>query len=235
LTGFRKEELCPATQEYLKMVVDKRGVVPDDLHTDWKQGFGRDISGQNKYNNYIKTASTKNNIDALILKSLIAQESNFDPKANNSFGFAGLTQIGGAAIQDAGLNIGTTKKTYGIWKFDFDNDERFKPEKSINGGALVLYQKRKSINKLIFTKHTGTLDDKEKMKFCLAAYNAGEKTISDAYTLCGIKNAIWEQIIKKEDKEKSGLWQAIPENWGKEPKYKEITDYVEQIISRRYQ
>jgi len=28
LTGFRKEELCPATQEYLKMVVDKRGVVP---------------------------------------------------------------------------------------------------------------------------------------------------------------------------------------------------------------
>jgi GH24 family phage-related lysozyme (muramidase) len=28
LTGFRKEELCPNTQEYLKMVVDKRGVVP---------------------------------------------------------------------------------------------------------------------------------------------------------------------------------------------------------------
>ena len=31
LTGFRKEELCPATQEYLKMVVDKSGKVPEKI------------------------------------------------------------------------------------------------------------------------------------------------------------------------------------------------------------
>jgi hypothetical protein len=36
LTGFRKEELCPATQDYLKMVVDKRGVVPDKISKEFK-------------------------------------------------------------------------------------------------------------------------------------------------------------------------------------------------------
>jgi hypothetical protein len=236
LTGYRRGDLCPKTQEYLQTVVDKGGKVPkDDVHTDWKNGFGRNITDQNKYNDAISRAAKKNNVDPFLLKSLIAQESSFDPKSTNNFGFAGLTQIGGGAIQDAGLSIGATAKINGQWVFDFNNDERFMPEKSINGGAVILTKKHNSINKLVFSHYTTSPSAGDQMKFVLAAYNSGEKTISDAYAIGKQQNASWEQIINRADKVNSPLWKAIPEEWGNAGKYSEITQYVDNIIQRKNQ
>ncbi len=220
LTGHRKGVCCRKTQKYLKIVVEKGGKVPtDDVHADWKNGFGRNITDQNKYNKEIAAAAKANNIDPLILKSLIAQESGFDPKATNNFGFAGLTQIGGGAIGDAGLRVGATAQINEKWVFDFDNDERFVPQKSINGGAVILTTKHSSHNKLVFSHYTTPPSTDEKMKFVLAAYNSGEKTISDAYAIGKQQNASWEQIINRPDKVNSPLWKAIPEGWGKAGKY----------------
>jgi hypothetical protein len=236
LTGHGKGVCCRKTQKYLKTVVDQGGKVPkDDVHTDWENGFGRNITDQNKYNDAISRAAEKNNIDPFLLKSLIAQESSFDPKATNNFGFAGLTQIGGGAIQDAGLSIGATAKINGQWVFDFNNDERFMPEKSINGGAAILTKKHSYINKLVFSHYTTPPSADDQMKFVLAAYNSGEKTISDAYAISKQQNASWEQIINRADKVNSPLWKAIPEEWGKAGKYSEITQYADNIIQRQYQ
>ncbi|NLE02383.1 MAG: peptidoglycan DD-metalloendopeptidase family protein [Fibrobacter sp.] len=205
----------------------------DNIHTDWKKGFNRNITDQNKFNEYIYNSTKDRNINPYIFKSLIAQESGFDPKARNNGGFAGLTQVGGAAITTAGFNIGNTKKVNNKWEYDLTGDERFIPQKSIEGGAKVFAAKMKSVNTLVFKNYTTPLPDEEEIKFYLAAYNGGEGTVQKAYKACGVVNAKWEDLIK--GKETSGLWAAIPESWDRESKYKEITQYVSDIIARATQ
>jgi peptidoglycan hydrolase-like protein with peptidoglycan-binding domain len=235
LTGHVKGSYCPKTRTYLEKVTEKNGVVPDNskIHTDWKQGLGRKIDDQNKYNNFIEVAAEKNVIDPFILKSLIAQESGFNPKACNNFGYAGLTQIGGAAIKETNLNIGNTKKIEGKWEFDFDNDERFDPQKAISAGAKALAIKIARVDNLIFSKYTTQLSQQEKIKFYLAAYNCGEGTVVQAVKLSDKNNPTWDEIINRDYKEKSCLWSAINPDWGTEKKYIEITEYVDNIIKRK--
>jgi murein DD-endopeptidase MepM/ murein hydrolase activator NlpD len=203
------------------------------VYTNWTKGFNRSISEQNKFNEEIYNATKDRGINPYILKSLIAQESGFKPEARNNGGYAGLTQIGGAAITTAGLNIGNTKKVDKKWEFDLKGDERFIPEKSIEGGAKVLLAKMKSVDKLVFKNYTVPLSELEKYKFYLAAYNGGEGTVQKAYNASGITNATWDDIIK--GKENSPLWGSIPESWGREGKYKEISTYPTEIIARATQ
>ena len=170
----------------------------DDCITNWTKGFHRKIDGQNIYSEYISQASKKYDIPCKILKSLIAQESGFDPKAHNNVGYAGLTQVGKTEwTSKSGVHgsIGTTTKTNGQYIYDMKNDERFDPKKSIFGGAKILDRKRKSIDHLIadVAKYT----DEEKWKFYLAAYNGGEGVVSQAYEDLGKQNAQWEDLVKE--------------------------------------
>jgi hypothetical protein len=203
----------------------------DEIETYWPRD-SRNLEGQNNFNDLILEASKKYSMDPLLLKSLIAQESAFNPKAHNNVGYAGLTQIGGAAISEAGLSKGATKKVDGIYNYDMVNDERFIPRKSIFAGALIFTRKRKTIDSLVFSKYLTPLDPKEKEKFYVAAYNAGEGTIQKAFKGSGTDNPTWDDLIEGE--EKSYLWEAIPTSWGRQDKYREITRYVSDILARRY-
>jgi peptidoglycan hydrolase-like protein with peptidoglycan-binding domain len=213
----------------------------DNVHTDWKLGFNRDISKQNEYNDLIYKYTKDTTINPYIFKSLIAQESAFKKEAHNKMGYAGLTQIGNSTIADSGLKIAGTKRvtqTVGkevkkVWEYDLENDERFKPEKSIEGGVKILKRKITCIDQNVFKKYTTPPAEEEKWKFYLAAYNGGEGTIKKAYIACKVTNATWDDIIK--GKESSALWGAIPEAWGREGKYKEISTYPLEILKRATQ
>ena len=208
-----------------KAAASKVGKGNDPIWTNWPE-----LANQNRYNSIILEAAKKYSIRPILLKSLIAQESAFNPKAHNNHGYAGLTQIGGAAIKEAGLHIGTTCKKSGTYRYDMASDERFIPLKSIFGGALIFSRKRSAINRLIFSQYSEPLEEDEKEKFYLAAYNAGEGTIRKAYMYCKQGNPTWDML--SDGKQKSYLWQAIPESWGKRDKHKEITMYVHTIKTR---
>lgn len=205
------------------------------VFTDWKQGFGRNIASQNKYNDFIEVAATKYDIDPLLLKSIIAQESNFDPQANNQASCAGLTQIAKNTVSETGLDMGKTKYENDKWVYDFKGDERFNPQKSIMAGALILNKKRNSVKRLIVTLYAQPLSDSLFLKLWVGTYNAGEKTIMDAVKKCTKKNPDWTDLLNDKTPKNSALYQAIPRSWEPDKKYIEISEYVEQVIKRKDQ
>ena len=203
----------------------RKKIDEDSIKTNWPQ-----YNNQNIFDDLIMEAAEQYAIRPILLKSLIAQESAFHPKAHNKYGYAGLTQIGGAAIKEAGLRIGKTCKKAGVYCFDMEHDERFNPRKSIFGGASIFSRKRTAINRLIFSSYSKPLEEDEREKFYLAAYNAGEGTVQKAYKYCRQENPTWDTLV--DGWKTSYLWCAIPESWGKRDKYKEITMYVCEIIMR---
>ena len=155
-----------------------------DCHTDWTKGYHRKIERQNLYNKYICEAAKKYNIDPMVYKALLAQESNFQPLAKNKFGFAGISQVGWKewTIQ-LGKSKGNTSKSTGKWVFDMKGDKRFDVKESIFGGAKILESKKKAIDNMVFSKYTIQPTKEEKWYFYTAAYNGGEGTISRAWGL----------------------------------------------------
>ncbi len=202
-----------------------------EIETHWKGRRGGLIPRQNDYNDDIYAAAKMHNIDPLVFKSLIAKESSFDIKANNDVGFAGLTQIGGAAIEEASLNIGVTSKATGTWIFDMKNDERFDSKKSIFAGALIFSIKRRNIDSTVFAKYKTQKSDSEKLKFYIASYNGGQGTVRKAWIEYGEVDCVWEDLIKG-GWEHSALTKAFPKSWYAKNKYKEITEYVTIILDR---
>lgn len=77
------------------------------------------------------------------------------------------------------------------------------------------------------------LTDDEQWAFYLAAYNAGEGTVSKAYKALNKTNAKWSDLIQGGSS--SALYKAIPESWGRETKFTEITTYVDEILKRKNQ
>jgi len=103
-----------------------------------------------------------------ILKSLLAQESNFRPKVINKYGYAGIAQFGRTAAREVGLPVGVAGSA---------SDQRLVPEKAIPAAARLLNLKAQRLGQLAFSKYgqpTGT----DFWKFVLAAYNGGEGTVS---------------------------------------------------------
>jgi hypothetical protein len=231
---FKREMFDKLVKEVAKSAAETGNTdqSDDNIETHWPRD-SRNLEGQNNYNDLIRAAGKQYSMDPLLLKSLIAQESAFNPNAHNNVGYAGLTQIGGAAISEAGLSKGATKKVDGVYNYDMDNDERFDPKKSIFGGASIFSKKRKTIDRLVFSKYQTPLETKEKEKFYVAAYNAGEGTIQKAFKGSGADSPTWDDLIDGESK--SYLWEAIPTSWGRPDKYREITRYVSDILARRYQ
>lgn len=103
-----------------------------------------------------------------ILKSLLAQESNFRPTVINKYGYAGIAQFGRVAAREVGLNVGIAGSA---------NDERLNPNKAIPGAAKLLNIKAKRLGEIAFAKY-GQPTGVNFWKFVLAAYNGGEGTVS---------------------------------------------------------
>ncbi|HEY0078953.1 MAG TPA: transglycosylase SLT domain-containing protein [Pyrinomonadaceae bacterium] len=105
-----------------------------------------------------------------ILKSLLAQESNFNPTVVNQYGYAGIAQFGREAAREVGLKVGVAGTAM---------DERLDPSKAIPGAARLLNIKAQRLGEMAFSRY-GQPTGVEFWKFVLAAYNGGEGTVTVA-------------------------------------------------------
>jgi membrane-bound lytic murein transglycosylase F len=135
-----------------------------------------------RWDNLIKAASNEINWDWRLLASLIYQESRFDPDVESWAGAYGLMQI-----------MPVTGKSFGI-------DVTSSPANNIKAGT-------KYINWLHSVFEPKIADENERMKFILAAYNAGPGHILDAMKLAeknGMDPQKWDGsvavwLLKKSD------------------------------------
>lgn len=102
------------------------------------------------------------------LKSLLAQESNFDTDVINRWGYAGIAQFGRQAAREVGLSVGVAGTS---------TDERLDPGKAIPAAARLLHLKAQRLGAAAFSRY-GQPNGVEFWKFVLAAYNGGEGTVT---------------------------------------------------------
>lgn len=107
-------------------------------------------------------------LSPVILKSLLAQESNFNTKVINSYGYAGIAQFGRSAAREVGLQVGVAGSA---------SDERLDPTKAIPGAARLLAIKAQRLSEMAFSRY-GQPNGVEFWKFVTAAYNGGEGTVA---------------------------------------------------------
>jgi hypothetical protein len=181
-----------------------------------------------------------------ILKSLLAQESNFDAKVINEYGYAGIAQFGRAEAREAGLLVGIAGSA---------SDERLNPYKAIPAAARLLNIKADRLGKMAFSRY-GQPDKAEFWKFVLAAYNGGEGTITvamghayraglararaqglvgpDAVSFARRYASKWDNL--KAGGEGSPLALAVARYFPDLaiPKYHEISNYPVAIVSRAF-
>lgn len=103
-----------------------------------------------------------------VLKSLLAQESNFNPRVINQYGYAGIAQFGRTAAREVGLQVGIAGSA---------SDQRLDPAKAIPAAARLLNLKAKRLGEIAFAKY-GQPNGVNFWKFTLAAYNGGEGTVA---------------------------------------------------------
>jgi len=126
-----------------------------------------------RWDNLIKTASTEVNWDWRLLASLIYQESRFDPNVKSWAGAYGLMQI-----------MPVTGRSFGI-------DVTSSPANNIKAGIRY-------INWLHSVFDPKIPDQSERVKFILAAYNAGPGHILDAMRLAeknGMDPQKWDESV----------------------------------------
>lgn len=107
-------------------------------------------------------------LSPVILKSLLAQESNFNTKVINKYGYAGIAQFGRPAAREVGLHVGIAGSA---------SDERLDPAKAIPGAARLLAIKAQRLSEMAFSRY-GQPTGIEFWKFVTAAYNGGEGTVA---------------------------------------------------------
>ncbi len=103
-----------------------------------------------------------------VLKSLLAQESNFDADVINKYGYAGIAQFGRVAAREAGLHVGIAGSPL---------DERLDPHRAIPAAARLLNIKAQRLSEAAFSRY-GQPNGIEFWKFVVAAYNGGEGTVA---------------------------------------------------------
>ena len=179
-----------------------------------------------------------------VLKSLLAQESNFRPNVINSYGYAGIAQFGRTAAREVGLNVGIAGSA---------SDERLNPEKAIPASARLLNIKAERLGEIAFSKY-GQPSGAEFWKFVLAAYNGGEGTVAlamgNAYRV-GVAKARSQNLIGADvaryARNYASNWENLKSGGTNSPlgqaaaryfptiaaqKYVEIGNYPTQIVGR---
>ena len=179
-----------------------------------------------------------------VLKSLLAQESNFRPTVINGYGYAGIAQFGRTAAREVGLNVGIAGS---------GSDERLNPNKAIPAAARLLNLKAKRLGEIAFAKY-GQPTGANFWKFVLAAYNGGEATVSlamgNAYRI-GLARARAQNLVGADvvrfARNYAGNWENLKVGGAGSPlgqaaaryfptiaaqKYVEIGNYPTQIVGR---
>jgi len=179
-----------------------------------------------------------------VLKSLLAQESNFHPTVINKYGYAGIAQFGRTAAREVGLNVGVAGSV---------GDERLDPSKAIPGAARLLNIKAQRLGEIAFSRY-GQPDGAEFWKFVTAAYNGGEGTVAlamgNAYRI-GLAEARANGLVGTEAvsfaRRYASKWENLKAGGTSSPlgqaaarffptiaaqKYQEIGNYPTQIMSR---
>lgn len=129
---------------------------------DWKSILEYVI--QNKYNDIIEDSVKQfTMITPKVLKALLVQESRFNTKVINSYGYGGIAQFGVTSGKEEGLIIND------------QIDERLIPEKAIPAAVRHLRHKWEAIKSTI--DKYNIIDNIEIIKFILASYNGGQGTI----------------------------------------------------------
>lgn len=126
-----------------------------------------------QYDDMIRQFSSSINWDWRLLASLICQESHFDPNVESRVGAVGLMQI----MPDTGRNFGI--------------DVTSSPENNLKAGIMY-------INWLHSIFDPRISDEKERINFILAAYNAGPGHVLDAMKLAeknGMDPLKWEGSV----------------------------------------
>jgi hypothetical protein len=123
----------------------------------------------NRYDDVIQNAAGLcPGLSPALLKGLLAQESNFNARVINQYGYAGIAQFGREAAREVGLRVGVAGS---------ETDERLNPSKAIPGAALLLNIKAQRLAETAFARY-GKPSGVEYWKFVLAAYNGGEGTVA---------------------------------------------------------
>ena len=179
-----------------------------------------------------------------ILKSLLAQESNFNPTVINQYGYAGIAQFGRMEARQVGLQVGVAGS---------EMDERLNPYKAIPGAARLLNIKAQHLSEMAFSRY-GQPNGAEFWKFVLAAYNGGEGTIAlamgHAYRT-GLAQARAKSLVGPEAvsyaRNYASQWENLKIGGMNSPlglaasrffptiaemKYREIGNYPTQIVAR---
>jgi soluble lytic murein transglycosylase-like protein len=164
-------------QPTLKEVADYLAAAPAG---EAAQGTGKvvpaaaDASTEQHINRYdqiiVSAADLCPGLSPALLKSLLAQESNFRPGVINQYGYAGIAQFGREAAREVGLHVGVAGSA---------TDERLNPSKAIPAAARLINLKAESLREMAFSRY-GEPRGIEAWKFVLAAYNGGEGTVAVA-------------------------------------------------------
>lgn len=226
------------------------------VETSWTLGFGRGIAGQNDFNNAIRAAQVRcPDVDPLILKSILAQETGFRESAfaRNPYGYAGVAQLGIAEAHEAGLRTGASRprRRGRAPVYDRANDERFDPLKAVPAAALILQNKEQALRNGLSLRSGRRLPGYEmygeprgddRWRFAAAAYNGGQGTIlramQHAYGDAPPAEVRWSDLVRSPtgNFRDSPLWQAI-RDVGMNPnvKFREISEYATNVVARARQ
>jgi hypothetical protein len=225
------------------------------METAWTRGYGRNVSRQNLYNNEL-AAAQRNwvRLDPLVLKSMLAQESSFRPRVVNVYGYAGIAQLGIREARFTGLDTGRSRmrRSGAAAYVDRIHDERMQPARAIPAAATLLRAKDATLERGLITRRSRTRLDgfaalgrpsgDDYWRFMAAAYNGGEGTIlwamHYAYGNTPPAAVRWNDLLRGEDGgvRSSPLYRAIRKvGMNPDHKYREISEYADQVLKRARQ
>ena len=124
-----------------------------------------------KYQKYFQEFGKKYHIPCSVLAAQSYQESHWNPKAKSFTGVRGLMMLTRSTAKHLGVK------------------NRLDPKQSIRGGARHLNQMLKNVPLEV--------DDEDRLKFALAAYNVGMGHIQDAQKLAkkmGLNQNVWSDL-----------------------------------------
>lgn len=125
------------------------------------------------YDDIIKKNADSLGWDWLLVAALIYQESQFDPKASGGLGAGGLMQLMPPTAKELGVN------------------DIYNPAQNIKGGTTYLKQ--------LYNQFDKVTDSIQRIKFSIAAYNAGLGHIYDAQRLAkslGKNPLVWDDNVE---------------------------------------
>ena len=235
---------------------DRAAATSASLTTSWTRGYGRDVSRQNRYNAEIDVARTRwPELDPLVLKSLLSQESSFRSRVANKYGYAGVAQLGVTEARQMGLRTGASHMSNSRRRIaayvDRGHDERLDPAKAIPAAAQLMRAKAAILEhgldasrwgKLAGFERYGTPQGDDFWRFTAAAYNGGEATVLLALRLAygdtTPHEVRWDDLVRSPDGDArhSPLYRAI-QQVGMNPavKYREIGEYARDVLLRARQ